>query len=66
MVLHAVILLMEAGVLAWLSFKLSHLFEATAQKTAEAEAAGAAEARANLERMEIEQQGQAGSRRRTT
>ena len=29
-VLHAVILLMEAGVLAWLSFKLSHLFEATA------------------------------------
>ncbi len=53
-VLHAVILLMEAGVLSWLSFKLSHLFEATAQKTAEAEAAGAAEARANRERVEIE------------
>ena len=53
-VLHAVILLMEAGVLCSLSFKLSHLFEATAQKTAEAEAAGAAEARANRERMEIE------------
>ena len=46
-VLHAVILLMEAGVLCWLALKLSHLFETTAQKTAEAEAAGAAEARAN-------------------
>jgi len=53
-VLHAVILIMEAGVLSWLSLKLSHLFEATAQKTAEAEAAGAAEARANHERMEVE------------
>lgn len=53
-VLHAVILLMEAGVLIWLSFKLSHLFEATAEKTAEAEAATAAEARANRERMEAE------------
>jgi methyl-accepting chemotaxis protein len=53
-VLHAVILLMEAGVLSWLSLKLSHLFEATAQKTAEAEAAGAAEARANRERTEVE------------
>ena len=62
-VLHAVILLMEAGVLIWLSLKLSHLFEATAQKTAEAEAANAAEARANRERLEAERQGQAGSRR---
>jgi methyl-accepting chemotaxis protein len=53
-VLHAVILLMEAGVLCALSFKLSHLFEATAQKTAEAEAANASEARANRERMEAE------------
>jgi len=53
-VLHAVILLMEAGVLCALSFKLSHLFEATAQKTAEAEAANASEARANRERMEVE------------
>jgi methyl-accepting chemotaxis protein len=55
-ILHAVILLMEAGVLSWLSLKLSHLFEATAQKTAEAEAAGAAEARANQERVGIERQ----------
>jgi methyl-accepting chemotaxis protein len=55
-ILHAVILLMEAGVLSWLSLKLSHLFEATAQKTAEAEAAGVAEARANHERQEIERQ----------
>lgn len=53
-VLHAVILLMEAGVLSWLSLKLSHLFEETAQKSAEAAAAGAAEARANRERLEVE------------
>ena len=53
-VLHAVILLIEAGVLAWLSLKLSHLFETTAQKSAEAEAAGAAETRANTERFETE------------
>jgi methyl-accepting chemotaxis protein len=54
-VLHAVILLVEAGVLIWLAHKLSHLFETTAQKTAEAEAAGAAEMRANAERAEAEQ-----------
>jgi methyl-accepting chemotaxis protein len=53
-ILHAVILLMEAGVLSLLSLTLSHLFEATAQKTAEAEAAGAAEARANQDRLETE------------
>jgi len=54
-VLHAVILLIEAGVLSWLALTLSRLFETTAQKTAEAEAAGAAEARANAERAEAEQ-----------
>jgi methyl-accepting chemotaxis protein len=53
-VLHAVILLIEAGVLMALSFKLSHLFEATTAKTAEAEAAAASEARANRERLEAE------------
>ena len=53
-VLHAVILLIEAGVLSWLAVKLSHLFETTAQKTAEAEAADAAEARANVSAMETE------------
>src|SRR5882672_9171941 len=36
-VLHAVILLIEAGVLIWLSVTLSHLFETSAEKTAEAE-----------------------------
>src|SRR5581483_10543983 len=35
-VLHAVILLMEAGVLIWLTHKLTQLFAITAQKTAEA------------------------------
>jgi methyl-accepting chemotaxis protein len=53
-VLHAVILLIEAGVLIWLAHKLSQLFETAAQKTAEAEAASAAEARANSERTGIE------------
>ena len=55
-VLHAVILLIEAGVLIWLSLTLSQLFETTAQKSAEAEAANAAEARANAHRFEAEQQ----------
>ena len=55
-VLHAVILLIEAGVLSWLAVKLSGLFETTAQKTAEAEAASAAEARANIDRMTAERQ----------
>jgi methyl-accepting chemotaxis protein len=53
-VLHAVILLIEAGVLGWLALTLSHLFETTAQKTVEAETASAAEARANAERNEAE------------
>ena len=54
-ILHAVILLIEAGVLCWLAVKLSNLFEMAAQKTAEAEAANAAEARANSDRMTAEQ-----------
>ena len=53
-VLHAVILLIEAGVLSWLAVTLSHLFATTAQKSAEAEAASASEARANAERTEAE------------
>jgi methyl-accepting chemotaxis protein len=53
-VLHAVILLIETGVLIWLAHKLSHLFETTAQKTAEAQAANVAESRANAERTETE------------
>jgi methyl-accepting chemotaxis protein len=53
-VLHAVILLIEAGVLIGLALKLSQLFETTASKTAEAERAHAAEARANAERSEAE------------
>ena len=54
-VLHAVILLIEAGVLMALGLKLSQLFETTARKTAEAEKAHAAEARANSERSEAGQ-----------
>jgi methyl-accepting chemotaxis protein len=53
-VVHAVILLIEAGVLIGLALKLSQLFETTASKTAEAETAHAAEARANAERSEAE------------
>lgn len=54
-VLHAVILLIEAGVLIALAHKLQELFETTAVKTAETQAAMAAEARANSERSEVEQ-----------
>jgi methyl-accepting chemotaxis protein len=53
-VLHAVILLIEAGVLIALALKLGQLFDTAARKTAEAETAQAAEARANNERNEAE------------
>src|SRR5436305_3793329 len=53
-VLHAVILLIEAGVLSWLALTLSQLFETAAEKTAEAQNAGVAEARANTDRLEAE------------
>jgi methyl-accepting chemotaxis protein len=53
-VLHAAILLIEAAVLAWLAHTLSALFETTAQKTAEAQAAGTAQAQANVQRLEAE------------
>ena len=55
-VLHAGILILEAGVLAWVAYQLEQLFLATAQKTAEVEAATAAEARATAERGQTEQQ----------
>jgi methyl-accepting chemotaxis protein len=54
-IVHAVILLIEASVLVALALKLSQLFDTTARKTAEAETAYAAEARANSERGEAEQ-----------
>ena len=53
-VLHAGILLIEAGVLIWVAHELAGLFITAAQKTAEAEAATAAEARAHAERSESE------------
>ena len=55
-VLHAIILLMEAAVLIWLAHQLSQLFEATAQQGAEVEAAHAAEARAQAARIEADHQ----------
>jgi methyl-accepting chemotaxis protein len=60
-VVHAVILLIEAGVLIALALKLSQLFETTARKTAEAETAHAAEARANTERSEAERRAKQSS-----
>ncbi|SDT36917.1 methyl-accepting chemotaxis protein [Bradyrhizobium canariense] len=54
-ILHAGILILEAGVLIWVAHELASLFVTTAQKTAEAEAAHAAEAHANAERSETEQ-----------
>jgi methyl-accepting chemotaxis protein len=53
-VLHAAILMMESVVLAWLSLKLERLFQTTAQKSGEADAARTSEARANRERGEAE------------
>ena len=53
-VLHAGILVLEASVLLWVAHQLACLFMITAQKTAEAEAATAAEARGNAERSEAE------------
>jgi methyl-accepting chemotaxis protein len=53
-VMHAVILLIEAGVLVVLALKLQELFETTALKTAQVQAAMAAEARANAERNDAE------------
>jgi methyl-accepting chemotaxis protein len=53
-VLHAVILLTEAALLIWLARTLSRLFDTTAQKTAEAELARAAEVRAQAERVEAD------------
>jgi methyl-accepting chemotaxis protein len=55
-VLHAGILVLEASVLLWVAHQLAHLFMTTAQKTAEVEAATAAETSANARRGEAEQQ----------
>jgi methyl-accepting chemotaxis protein len=54
-VLHSVILGIEAGVLIWLAHELSRLFATASQKTTEAEAATATGARANAERIAAEQ-----------
>jgi methyl-accepting chemotaxis protein len=53
-VLHALVLIMEAGVLVWLAHQLEVLFATTEQKTAEADAANAAEARGRAENIEAE------------
>jgi len=54
-VLHAVILVVEACVLGWLAHTLAQLFETTAQKTVEADAASVAKAKADAERVDVEQ-----------
>src|SRR6201999_2824043 len=54
--LHAGILLLEASVLIWVAHELAGLFATTAQKTAEVEAARAAESRAHAERLEADRQ----------
>jgi methyl-accepting chemotaxis protein len=55
-VLHATILLLEAGVLIWIVRELSRLFEVTAHKSEEAEAARAVAERSHAERAEAELQ----------
>jgi methyl-accepting chemotaxis protein len=52
--LHAGIVAIEAVILIWVAHELADLFTTTAQKTAEAEAAHAAEARATAERGETD------------
>ena len=61
-VLHAVILIIEAGVLIWLALQLYQLFATTAQKTAEAEMASAAEAPRQYRSRRGRTQAQAGGR----
>jgi methyl-accepting chemotaxis protein len=53
-VLHAVIVVMETGVLIWLTYQLIVLFQRSAEKTAEAVAARTAQAQAYAERAELE------------
>ncbi|MBR1222365.1 chemotaxis protein [Bradyrhizobium sp. U87765 SZCCT0131] len=54
-VLHAVVLLMEAGVLTWLATTLAQLFRTAARRADEARAAQTAEAHARTERADAEQ-----------
>jgi methyl-accepting chemotaxis protein len=54
-VLHAVVLILEASVLIWLALKLSQLFETTAQKTAEVETALAEQDRTDNQRKAKEE-----------
>ncbi|HEY3680922.1 MAG TPA: methyl-accepting chemotaxis protein [Bradyrhizobium sp.] len=51
---HAGIVVIEAVILIWVAHELAGLFTTTAQKTAEAEAANTAQARATAERSETE------------
>jgi methyl-accepting chemotaxis protein len=53
-VLHAVVVIIEAAVLVWLAFALERLFATTAEKTAEAQRAGEAATRADAERAAAE------------
>ncbi len=55
-VVHAVILIFEAAILVWLPYKLSQMFEVMAEKSAEAEAAKAAQQQAMAERVEADHQ----------
>jgi methyl-accepting chemotaxis protein len=55
-IVHAVILIFEAVILVWLPYKLSQMFEVMAVKTAEAEAAKAAQQEATAERIEADRE----------
>ncbi len=60
-VVHAVILILEAGVLIWLAYTLAKLTELSAQQMAELDAAHAAERQANAERTESESRAKAAA-----
>jgi methyl-accepting chemotaxis protein len=55
-VVHAVILVFEGTILVWLPYKLAQMFDVMAEKSAEAEAAKAAQQQAIAERTEADRQ----------
>jgi methyl-accepting chemotaxis protein len=61
-VIHAVIVVLETGVLIWLTYQLAVLFRRSAEKQAEAEMARSAQAQAYAERAEVEARAEAAKR----
>ena len=65
-VLHAVIVVLETGVLIWLTYQLALLFARSAEKQEEAEAARTAQAQTYAERVELEARAEEAKRAATS